>query len=95
MKRYLKYLKNKFFLVGLAMFTWLLFFDDNNLIYRYHAEQNLQKLKEDKQYYENRIQEMKARQQELKNNPDELERFAREEYLMKRPDEDLFIVVEE
>ncbi len=95
MKKYVKYLKNKYIIVSVVMLGWLLFFDDSNLVYRYHTETHLNKLEEDQQYYRQRIEEMEIRRQELTGDDEELIRFAREQYLMKKEDEDLFIVVEE
>lgn len=95
MKKYIKYLRNKYLIVSVVMLVWLLFIDDNNLIYRYHSETYLDKLEEDQHYYRNRIEEMETRRAELTGDNEALIRFAREQYLMKKPDEDLFIVVEE
>jgi len=53
----------------------------------------LSKLKLDREYYIKKIEEDKRKLNELKTDNDNLEKFAREQYRMKRKDEDLFIVV--
>jgi cell division protein DivIC len=53
----------------------------------------LRKLKLDREYYIKKIEEDRRKLNELKTDNDNLEKFAREQYRMKRKDEDLFIVV--
>ena len=52
-------------------------------------------LEAQKEYYLEKIDEVKEDRQELLSNPELLEKFAREKYLMKKPTEDIYIVVEE
>lgn len=52
-------------------------------------------LKSTRTFYEERILQVKNDQAALNSNPDLLEKMAREKYLMKKPNEDLFIVVKE
>jgi len=54
---------------------------------------NLKKLKAEKEYYVQRIEEDKRKLQELRTSDRNLEKFAREQYRMKRPDEDLYIIL--
>lgn len=53
----------------------------------------LRKLKLDREYYIKKIEEDRRKLNELQTDNDNLEKFAREQYRMKRKDEDLFIVV--
>lgn len=53
----------------------------------------LHKLKKDREYYMNKIEEDRKKLNELKTDNHNLEKFAREQYRMKRKDEDLYIVV--
>jgi hypothetical protein len=54
---------------------------------------NLRKLKSDREYYDNRIGEDKRKLYELRTDSRNLEKFAREQYRMKKPEEDLFIIL--
>lgn len=54
---------------------------------------NLKKLKAEKEYYVQRIEEDKRKLHELKTSDRNLEKFAREQYRMKKPDEDLYIIL--
>lgn len=85
--------RNKYILTLVIFFLWLLLLDSNNLISRYRDLKELKKLKAEREYYVKRIEEDKKKLHELKTDDQNLEKFAREQYRMKKPDEDLFIVL--
>jgi cell division protein DivIC len=87
------FFRNKYILTIIIFFLWLLFFDANSLLDKFREMKDLRQLEKDKEYYLNRIEEDKRKLNELKTSNDNLEKFAREQYHMKRPDEDLFIIV--
>ncbi len=87
-------IRNKYFLASVLFIVWVFFFDQNNLIERYQNMQELKKLTEDKEYYQKKIDEDSERLKELKTNDENLEKFAREQYLMKRDNEDVYIIVD-
>ena len=99
MKKFLRIsfriLRNKYILTLLIFFVWLLVFDRNNLIDRYKYHRELLQLEVEKQYYLNRIEVDSKKLNELKTNDANLEKFAREQYLMKKPNEDIYLIVEE
>jgi cell division protein FtsB len=94
-KKMLPYVKNKFILTILIFIIWLLFFDHNNLIDRAKELRHLRQLEKDKSYYIERIDKDSKRLEQLKTNNKNLEKFAREQYLMKKDNEDIFVIVEE
>lgn len=55
----------------------------------------LNNLENEREYYEQKITEVKAEQDALLKDKEKLEKFAREHYLMKKPTEDIYILVEE
>ena len=85
--------RNKYFLTIIIFLVWLLLFDSYNLIARYKDMRKLHKLKIDKEYYIKRIEADKQKLYELKTDNHNLEKFAREQYRMKKPDEDLYIIL--
>lgn len=87
------FLRNKYLLTIIIFIVWLLLLDSNNLVSRYKEMKNLRKLKSDREYYVKRIDEDKRKLLELKTDNQNLEKFAREQYRMKKPDEDLFIIL--
>lgn len=87
------FLKNKYILAVLLFAVWMVFFDDRDIItthFRYKKELN--NLEESKEYYQHQIAETRKELEQLKNNPQTLERYAREKYRMKRAEEDLYII---
>ena len=85
--------RNKYILTIIVFLLWLLLFDSNNLIARYKDMRELHKLKTDREYYIKRIEIDKQKLHELKTDNHNLEKFAREQYRMKKPDEDLYIIL--
>lgn len=88
-------LRNKFVLTTLVFGVWIILFDQNNLLDRLSDMKNLRQLEKEKDYYKTKIQEDQQRIQELTSDKEDLEKFAREKYLMKSDNEDVFIIVEE
>ena len=95
MQKLLSLLKNKYFLSTTAFLVWMLFFDRNDLLSQYEYRSQLQKLEQEKQFYNQEIAEVRKDLDELTTNKDKLEKFAREHYLMKRDNEDVFVIIEE
>ncbi len=85
-------LKNKFFTISLIFIVWILFFDENNIFYRFKLSDKLKDLKEQKQYFEKEIKNTQFEIDEIMGDPEKLEKFAREKYLMKKDNEDIFII---
>jgi len=88
------FLKNKYAATLLAFLVWMLFFDRHDLISQNQLYSKVQELEHKKDYYSEKIDEVKENKRELFSNQDNLVRFAREKYWMKRDNEDLFIIVE-
>jgi cell division protein DivIC len=85
--------RNKYILTIIIFLVWVLLLDSNNLIARYKELRELHKLKTDREYYIKRIEVDRQKLHELKTDNHNLEKFAREQYLMKKPDEDLYIIL--
>ncbi|MDA3890822.1 MAG: septum formation initiator family protein [Salinivirgaceae bacterium] len=88
-------LRNKFVLTILVFGVWIVFFDQNNLFDRFSDMNKLKQLEKEKEYYQTKIKDDQQRILELTSDKDDLEKFAREKYLMKKNNEDVFLVVEE
>lgn len=87
--------KNKYVLTVIAFVIWISFFDRNDLYSQFIYRQQLKKLEVDKQYYVSEIEQNKVDMQELMSDPENLEKYAREHYLMKRDNEEIFLIVED
>ena len=95
MKRLLDLIKNKYFLCSIAFIVWMLFFDRNDAASQYDYRTKVKKLEEEKEFYNKEIAQAEKDLQELTTNSEKLEKFARERYLMKRDNEDVFVIIEE
>ncbi|MBX3163223.1 MAG: septum formation initiator family protein [Bacteroidetes bacterium] len=88
-----KLLRNKYGLAVIGVMVWLLFFDKNDVMTQYELAQKCRKLKHEKQYYLAEIENNKKNLVELRSNTKSLEILAREKYLMKKDNEDVFVFV--
>ncbi len=88
-------LRNKFVIASLIFLVWILFFDENSISRQLQDRRQLSDLHQQKEYYIERIAADNERFEELHKGNAELEKFAREQYYMSKPDEDVFIVVEQ
>ncbi|MBE9663555.1 FtsB family cell division protein [Mucilaginibacter myungsuensis] len=95
MQRLVGLLKNKYFLSALAFVVWMLFFDKNDLISQFEYRQQVNRLRHDRDFYQKETDEVNRQLQQLTTNNSALEKFAREKYLMKKENEDVFVVVKE
>ena len=93
MNRVVVILKNKYIISSTFFVLWMLFFDRNDLMSQYQYWNQLKKLEAEKSFYTKEIKTIKKDLNELNTNPIMLEKFAREKYLMKKENEDLFIIV--
>jgi hypothetical protein len=85
---------NKFFLTTVAFVIWMIFFDSNNMLTRNHLQEKLDGLNLEKQFYLQEIRKDSILTHQLMTDTTQLEKFARERYLMKKDQEDLFLVID-
>jgi cell division protein FtsB len=88
-----RWLRSFYFLTGLAFLVWMFLFDANDLVRQYDMYAKWQELQGDREYYLREIEKVKKDRAELLSSPELLEKFAREKYIMKRPGEDVFVLV--
>ncbi|MEY5049639.1 MAG: hypothetical protein RLZZ175_2998 [Bacteroidota bacterium] len=74
--------------------VWMLFFDQNDVFTQMEMRGRLADLEEEKEYYIDKIKQVNEDRRELLEQPGLLEKFAREKYLMKKTNEQLFIVID-
>ena len=93
MRRFLNLFRNKYFLVTAVFAVWMVFFDRNDLFSQYEYHQQVSKLKQERDFYQKENAKVHQDLNELTSNKEKLEKFAREKYLMKRDNEDVFVIV--
>ncbi len=85
---------NKYLLTCAFAAIWFLFIDDNTLISYYKLKVEEQRILREIAYYKNLSEESQKKMSQLETDQNSLEEFAREQFLMKRDDEDIFLVEE-
>jgi len=89
------YTRTFYFLFSFFFLIWMLFLDSNDVFTQLMLRRKLNDLESQKEYYLERIQEVQQDREELLSDSELLEKFARERYMMKKPTEDLYIIVAE
>ena len=89
------YLKNKYVLTISVFAIWMLFFDQNNVVDRLRMASEIRQLEADREYYLDQIEKDSTRLHELTTDKENLEKYAREQFLMKKKNEDVFVIIEE
>ena len=85
-------LTNKYLITGIAFAVWMTFFDRNDITLQLKRIHELNKLQESEKLMNKRIADSKEELDLLKTNPQTLEKYARERYMMKKDNEDVFII---
>jgi len=88
----IKAFQNKYVISLAAFIILMLFIDHNDIFMQLDRRRQLNDLLASKAYYEKQIEQTKKNLSELQNNPAALEKFAREKYLLKKDNEDIFVV---
>ena len=78
------------FLAGLIVFV--LFISDTNIFTRFGHDAKIRELNRQIEYYRDQAAHDKKQIEQLNSNKEDIEKFARENYLMKKANEDIFIV---
>tara|TARA_B110000263_G_scaffold139184_1_gene120708 strand:+ start:14821 stop:15135 length:315 start_codon:yes stop_codon:yes gene_type:complete len=87
-----KYFRNKYFIAIVLFIIWILFFDNYNLIRQNRIKKDIKELEENKLFYTKEIKKDSIEFQDLLNNKEKREKFAREKFLMKKENEDIYII---
>lgn len=84
---------NKYTIAGLIFLVWIAFFDKNSIVEKMQLRSKISTLEKEKDYYQKKVEEDNRKIKELLSSPDNLEKFAREQYFMKKDNEDIFVIV--
>jgi len=88
------FLTNKFLLASLGFIAIMFFLDKNDIISTLERRKELSNLEQSKQHYQQELQELRTIKSDLETDPVIIEKLAREKYLMKRKNEDIFLTEE-
>ncbi|GAB3977286.1 hypothetical protein GCM10028806_38450 [Spirosoma terrae] len=93
--RILSYLGNFYVATGLFMLGWMTLVDANDLITQFDNWIKLRELEKEAAIYQQQIKEVQVERKEVLGTDRLREKLAREKYLMKKPTEDIFVIVDE
>lgn len=87
------YVLNKYFITVFLFLIWMIFFDSTSFLVVNELNQEIEKYEDQLSYYKSEYEKNDNFYKKLMNNKDEKEKFARENYFMKKPNEEIFILV--
>lgn len=90
-KKWIQIISNKYLLIVLIFIVWMLFFDTNSYLIHQELNDDIKKLENIKAVYKDEIDEDKLFIEKMKDS-NELEKFAREKYYLKKENEDIYII---
>lgn len=89
--KFYKFFTNIFVMILVPFIIWMLFFDENSYLVHRKFDKEIEELESSINFYKNKIEEDKNTIKKLQDSL-ELERFAREQYLMKKENEEIYLI---
>lgn len=86
--------KYRYFVFFGLFLVWMTFFDRNSFLYRIKLAGEISDLKAGIEMHKKKISELRQQRKDLFGNEQNLEKFARETYLMKKSNEEIFVIVD-
>ena len=93
-KKWVRIISNKYLLILILFFVWMFFFDTNSFFIHQELNDDINKLENNKKVYQEEIKNDKVFIDKMKDS-NEIEKFAREKYYLKKDDEDIYIIEHE
>jgi len=90
-KKLVKFIINRYVLILIAFSIWMLFFDGNSYLVHKEYNKEIDKINKANKFYKENTKEYNIVIKKLKDTS-QLERFAREKYLMKKDNEDIYLI---
>lgn len=90
--KFIKIISNPFVFIFLIFLIWILFIDENSYLFHYETlNPEIEKLEDDKNRYRSEIK-IDTKKIDQLEDPETLDKFAREKYKMKKENEDIYII---
>ena len=90
-KKWVRVLGNKYTIIFLLFIVWMIFFDTNSYFIHKELNDDINSLEDTKKFYRDEIEDDKKFIETMKDS-NEVEKYAREKYYLKRENEDIFII---
>jgi len=88
-------LRNFYTATLVAWLVWILVLDNNNLRVVISNRMKMKELEKEKSVLKEKIGQVKKERDEVFGNPKMLEKWAREKFMMRRPNEDVYVIIDE
>lgn len=88
-------LKNFYIATFVVWLIWILFLDNNNIRIVLSNRMKMKDLEKEKAILQVKIRDVKKERNEVFGNPRMLEKWAREKFMMRRPNEEVYVIVDE
>jgi len=89
--KFIKFIKSTYGIIIILFIIWMIFFDSNSLLVHNELNNDINKLNEQKSYYNSEIDKDKKELNMIQTDTG-LEKYAREKLYMKKDNEDIFII---
>lgn len=93
--KWLDYIINRYTVIGFGFTIWMIFFDQNSLLTHLELNKQIDNLEKDQTYFKHNLENEEQKLKVLTENPAEIERIARENFYLKKDNEDIFIIQQE
>lgn len=93
-KKWFRIISNRYILILIVFAVWMIFFDANSYLIHRELDQEINNLKSNAEFYQTEIEKDETFMKNLEDE-EEMERFAREKYYLKRENEDIYIIEHE
>jgi len=90
-KRWFTILGSTYILILILFVVWMIFFDTNSYFIHNELNQDIKALEENKEFYKTEIEKDKVFLDKMKDS-NEVEKYAREKYYLKKEGEDIYII---
>ena len=92
--KWVRIISNKYLIITVLFIIWMLFFDTNSYLIHHELNNDIKKLEKNKEEYLEEIMNDKLFIEKMKDSS-EIEKFAREEYYLKKKNEEIYLIEHE
>ena len=90
----MRFISNKYVLILILFIVWMIFFDTNSYFIHRELDNEVNALEDNSEFYKKEIDHDKNFIKKMEDS-NEMEKFAREKYYLKKEKEDIYIIENE
>jgi len=92
--KWIRFVSNKYVLILILFIIWMIFFDTNSYFIHNELDSDINALEDNAEFYQKEIENDKSFIKKMEDS-NEMEKFAREKYYLKKENEDIYIIEHE